>query len=150
MLLAVAAEGLLTLMDALIKELSPRYNVLEIAFLRYAFGMIGAVVYAAWKQPGWPTREAAAYNGLRAFLIVITATSFFFALGHLPRLLAISGLRSGASGPELVRLIEDSVPAVFLYHARGVQGVSRRVEGIRMDLRGELVTLTQWTVSGER
>ncbi|MGE0851669.1 MAG: DMT family transporter [Hyphomicrobiaceae bacterium] len=84
MLLAVAAEGLLTLMDALIKELSPRYNVLEIAFLRYAFGMIGAVVYAAWKQPGWPTREAAAYNGLRAFLIVITATSFFFALGHLP------------------------------------------------------------------
>jgi len=84
MLLAVAAEGLLTLMDALIKQLSPRYNVLEIAFLRYAFGMIGAVVYALWKQPGWPTREAAAYNGLRAFLIVITATSFFFALGHLP------------------------------------------------------------------
>jgi drug/metabolite transporter (DMT)-like permease len=84
MLLAVAAEGLLTLMDALIKQLSPRYNVLEIAFLRYAFGMIGAVVYALWKQPGWPTREAAAYNGLRAFLIVTTATSFFFALGHLP------------------------------------------------------------------
>ena len=72
------------------------------------------------------------------------------ALGHLPRLVAISGMRSGASGPELVRLIEDSVPAVFLYHARGVQGVSRRVRGIRMDLRGELVTLTQWTVSGER
>lgn len=84
MLLAIAAEGLLTLMDALIKELSPRYNVLEIAFLRYAFGMIGAIVYALWKRPGWPTREAAAYNGLRAFLIVITATSFFFALGRLP------------------------------------------------------------------
>lgn len=84
MLLAIAAEGLLTLMDALIKELSPRYNTLEIAFLRYAFGMIGAIVYALWKRPGWPTREAATYNGLRAFLIVVTATSFFFALGRLP------------------------------------------------------------------
>jgi hypothetical protein len=38
------------------------------------------------------------------------------------------------------------VPAVFLYHARGVQGINRRVRGIRMDLRGELVTLSQWWV----
>ena len=35
-------------------------------------------------RPGWPTREAATYNGLRALLIVVTATSFFFALGRLP------------------------------------------------------------------
>ncbi|TMJ72801.1 MAG: DMT family transporter [Alphaproteobacteria bacterium] len=83
-LLAIAAEGLLTLMDALIKQLSPHYPTLEIAFLRYAFGMLGAVVYALWMRPGWPTREAAAYNGLRALLIVVTATSFFFALGRLP------------------------------------------------------------------
>ena len=83
-LLAVAAEGLLTLMDAMIKSLSPRYPTLEIAFLRYAFGMVGAVAYALWMRPGWPTRDAATYNGLRAFLIVITATSFFFALRHLP------------------------------------------------------------------
>jgi len=83
-LLAVAAEGLLTLMDAMIKELSPRYNTLEIAFLRYVFGMAGAMVYAFWMRPGWPTREATLYNGLRALLIVVTATSFFFALGRLP------------------------------------------------------------------
>ena len=83
-LLAIVAEGMLTLMDALIKELSPRYATLEIAFLRYAFGMVGAVIYALWKRPGWPTRETVAYNGLRAVLIVITATSFFFALARLP------------------------------------------------------------------
>ena len=71
-------------MDAMIKQLSPRYPTLEIAFLRFAFGMVGAVVYALWMRPGWPTREAAAYNGLRALLIVVTATSFFFALGRLP------------------------------------------------------------------
>ena len=83
-LLAVGAEGLLTLMDALIKLLTPRYATLEITFLRYASGLIGAVVYAAWSRPGWPTREAALHNGLRACLIAVIATSFFFALGRLP------------------------------------------------------------------
>src|SRR5262245_42014296 len=83
-LLAVAAEGLLTLMDALIKLLSARYPTLQIAFLRYGFGLIGATLYAAWSRPGWPTREAVLYNGIRAVVIVITATAFFFALGRLP------------------------------------------------------------------
>ncbi len=83
-LLAVAAEGLLTLMDAIIKALSARYPTLQIAFLRFAFGLVGAAVYAAWSRPGWPTREATLYNGLRAVLIVVTATTFFFALARLP------------------------------------------------------------------
>lgn len=83
-LLAIAAEGLLTLMDALIKLLTARYPTLEIAFLRYFFGLIGAIVYTAWVRPGWPTREATVHNSLRALLIVVTATSFFFALGRLP------------------------------------------------------------------
>lgn len=83
-LLAIAAEGLLTLMDAMIKSLSPRYPTFEIAFLRYAFGMVGAVAYALWMRPGWPTRDATLYNGARAGLIVLTATSFFYALSLLP------------------------------------------------------------------
>jgi drug/metabolite transporter (DMT)-like permease len=83
-LLAVAAEGLLTLMDALIKVLTARYPTLQIALLRYLFGLVGAVVYTAWVSPGWPTREATFHNGLRAILIAVTATSFFFALGKLP------------------------------------------------------------------
>jgi S-adenosylmethionine uptake transporter len=83
-LVAVAAEGLLTLMDALIKLLSARYPVLQIAFLRFGFGLFGAVVYAAWSRPGWPTREAVLYNSGRAVLIVVTATTFFFALARLP------------------------------------------------------------------
>jgi drug/metabolite transporter (DMT)-like permease len=82
--LAIVAEGLLTLMDAMIKSLAPRYNAIEIAFLRYAFGMFGASVYAFTTRPGWPSREATIYNGLRAVLIVFTATTFFFALGKLP------------------------------------------------------------------
>jgi S-adenosylmethionine uptake transporter len=82
--IAILAEGLLTLMDALIKLLSARYPTLQIAFLRYGFGLIGAAIYSAWRWPGLPTREAAYYNGLRAILITFVATTFFFALARLP------------------------------------------------------------------
>jgi S-adenosylmethionine uptake transporter len=82
--LAIFAEGLLTLMDALIKLLSARYPTLQIAFLRYGFGLIGAAIYAGWRWPGMPTREAAYYGALRAILITFVATTFFFALARLP------------------------------------------------------------------
>jgi peptide/nickel transport system substrate-binding protein len=38
-------------------------------------------------------------------------------------------------------------PTAWLYHARGVQGVSRRIEGLRMDLRGELAGIGGWHVA---
>jgi peptide/nickel transport system substrate-binding protein len=42
------------------------------------------------------------------------------------------------------------VPAAWLYHSRGLQGIARRMQGVRMDLRGELVSLATWTVAGAR
>lgn len=36
------------------------------------------------------------------------------------------------------------MPVTWIYHARGVQGVSRRLRGVRMDLRGEMATLATW------
>jgi peptide/nickel transport system substrate-binding protein len=36
-------------------------------------------------------------------------------------------------------------PVAFIYHARGVQGLSRKLDGVIMDLRGELTSITQWT-----
>ncbi len=41
--------------------------------------------------------------------------------------------------------LAESTPVAWLYHARGVQGRSRRLENVVMDLRGELVTVSQWT-----
>ena len=41
------------------------------------------------------------------------------------------------------------VPAAWVYHSRGVQGLSRRLDGVTMDLRGELVTLHDWRVGGD-
>ncbi|MBL0940150.1 MAG: peptide ABC transporter substrate-binding protein [Gemmatimonadaceae bacterium] len=41
-------------------------------------------------------------------------------------------------------ILQAEQPAAWLYHARGVQGIARSLDGVRMDLRGELATVTQW------
>jgi peptide/nickel transport system substrate-binding protein len=73
-----------------------------------------------------------------------------FAQGYLHQVLATSGLRSVGGEGRLDAVIRDSIPASFLYQARGVQGMNRRVQGVRMDLRGELVTLHDWSVGHAR
>ena len=61
------------------------------------------------------------------------------ALGYLKTL-------GGLTGVAADRLVADQA-AAFLYHARGVQGASRRVRGVAMDLRGELATVARWDVT---
>jgi peptide/nickel transport system substrate-binding protein len=55
---------------------------------------------------------------------------------------------------ERVQVALDTLaPATWLYHSRGVQGVTRRLHDVTMDLRGELVALHDWTLlprSGSR
>ncbi|HVD62592.1 MAG TPA: peptide ABC transporter substrate-binding protein [Gemmatimonadaceae bacterium] len=43
--------------------------------------------------------------------------------------------------------LDTLAPATWIYHSRGVQGISRRVHGATMDLRGELVTVHDWTLA---
>jgi drug/metabolite transporter (DMT)-like permease len=83
-LLAALGEGVLTLMDALIKGATARLSTVEIAFLRFAAGSIWAIGLAAIVRPGWPSKETLAANGLRAVIVVATATLFFYALSKLP------------------------------------------------------------------
>lgn len=83
-IMAVAGDGLLSLMDALIKSMTPRYPTLQIAFMRFSSGLLWASLVLAILRPGWPSRETVFYNTTRSVLVVMTATSFFFALGQLP------------------------------------------------------------------
>jgi len=41
-------------------------------------------------------------------------------------------------------------PVAWLYQSRGVQGISARLRGVRMDLRGELPTIARWERVAER
>jgi len=43
-------------------------------------------------------------------------------------------------------VLADSMPVAWIYHSRGVQGVARRLQNVSMDLRGELVTLSDWQI----
>lgn len=72
---------------------------------------------------------------------------------HEPRL--DSFLASAREAPDTLararwntveRELDATVPVAWVYHARGVQGASRRLQGVTMDLRGELATLASWFV----
>ncbi len=41
-------------------------------------------------------------------------------------------------------ILTHNAPVAWVYHARGVQGKSRLLTGVYMDVRGELVSVTQW------
>jgi peptide/nickel transport system substrate-binding protein len=57
------------------------------------------------------------------------------------------GERGRAAWGAVQASLDTLAPATWIYHARGVQGMSRRVQNVRMDLRGELVTLHDWTLA---
>jgi drug/metabolite transporter (DMT)-like permease len=79
-----AGIALLSCMDAAIKAVAARYPIFEVAFLRFALGSVisGAVLLAT--RPGLPSRETVTANAGRAVVAVMTASTFFFALGELP------------------------------------------------------------------
>jgi len=68
-------------------------------------------------------------------------------LGYLATLAQIAGLAMPADSKTAQRRFADSLPVAFLYHARGVQGMNRRVHGVAMDIRGELPNVTAWRVA---
>jgi peptide/nickel transport system substrate-binding protein len=75
-----------------------------------------------------------------------------FHAASLDALLAVAAeAPAGAAGKAAWRDVQVALdtlaPATWIYHARGVQGMSRRLRGVRMDLRGELVTLHDWTLA---
>jgi drug/metabolite transporter (DMT)-like permease len=83
-LLVVVADSLLSLMDALIKLLTARYPTFQIVWLRFSFGLVGATLLLAFMRPGWPGRETILFNWTRSLLVMVVATTFFFALSVLP------------------------------------------------------------------
>ena len=86
------------------------------------------------------------YGEARDFDVAVMGVAGDASLGHLRALAALSGLPLPASQRDLQAMIADSVPFTVLYHARGLQGMNRRVRGVQMDMRGELASIRQWSV----
>jgi peptide/nickel transport system substrate-binding protein len=74
---------------------------------------------------------------------------------HSPALDAVLASAAGAASDSARRLawlqvqamLDSLAPATWLFHSRGVQGITRRLRGAHMDLRGELVTLHEWSLA---
>ena len=49
---------------------------------------------------------------------------------------------------DVQRTLADETPVAWVYHSRGVQGVTSRLSGVRMDLRGEMPTIADWRLAG--
>jgi peptide/nickel transport system substrate-binding protein len=81
------------------------------------------------------------------FDAAVLGTPGDLGLGYLAPLAALAGIVAPADPAAAQRLFADSLPVAFLYHARGLQGMNRRVRGVTMDLRGELPTVHDWWVA---
>lgn len=83
-LFALAGEGVLTLMDTLVKDQTSRYALLQVVFLRFLMGSIVATAVVAVVRPRAPTLDALKFHTLRGGLSVFTASTFFYGLSKLP------------------------------------------------------------------
>ena len=87
---AILAIALLSSMDALIKGVSGVLGTWQIVWLRFVFGLVTVLPFA------WPhvrrgvARASLAPNLLRGVLLVVLAACFFFALGRLQLVEAVT------------------------------------------------------------
>ena len=90
---------------------------------------------------------ARVYGPAPDFDAAVLGTPGDLGLGYLAPLAELSGLRAPSGAAAVLRFIEDSVPVTIIYHARGLQGMNRRVQGVEFGLRGELATVSRWHVT---
>jgi peptide/nickel transport system substrate-binding protein len=87
------------------------------------------------------------YGPRHDFDAAVTGIPGDLGLGYLQPLGGVTGVPLPREPLAAQRTLAEQLPAVWLYHARGVQGMNRRVQGVRMDVRGELPTVASWQVT---
>ena len=81
----MAGMALLSAMDAVVKSLGGELTVFQIAFARYAGAAVWLALFIALTRGAWPNfRTNFRRHLVRAALMVMTATSFFYGVAHLP------------------------------------------------------------------
>ncbi|WLI07435.1 DMT family transporter [Pseudomonas sp. FP597] len=87
---ATLAMAILCMMDPLVKSLATRYPVMEIAFFRFAGGLVVSALLALYFRPAWPDKRSFVTNGARSVLVAISVLTLFYSLKLLPIATAVA------------------------------------------------------------
>jgi drug/metabolite transporter (DMT)-like permease len=137
--LAFIAIFVLSVMDALIKGMSAEFGTLQIVLMRFLAGALVMVIVFTLLFPGRPSWETMRVNGLRGFLVVFTALSFFYGLSTLPlaEALALSFLSPIFIAVMGVVLLKETVGArIIIGLVLGMLGMMVMVYGLQTDEAG--------------
>lgn len=107
-LAALAGVGLLSMMDALMKEAALTTGTYTATVLRSCIGLAIIAPFWLWKWKGWPSRAALKLHLERGVVSALMALSFFYAITKLPLAEAIA--------------ISFIAPLIALYLARVLLG----------------------------
>jgi peptide/nickel transport system substrate-binding protein len=86
------------------------------------------------------------YGARHDFAAAVTGIPGDLGLGFLQTLGNLTGIPIPADPVAAQRVLAEQRPVVWLYHARGLQAMNQRVQGVRMDMRGELATVAAWRI----
>jgi len=87
------------------------------------------------------------YGPRHDFAAAVMGVAGDLGLGFLQPLGDVTGIPIPPDPAAAQRIFAEQLPVVWLYHARGVQGMNARVLGVRMDVRGELPTVAAWRIA---
>ncbi len=138
--LGATGIALMCAMDAVAKALGAELTAFQVVFVRYLGAALWLAVWIALTRSGWPRLTDLGRQALRGLMLVVTATSFFYAVARLP-LAMVAAL--GMTAPVYVTLIGAIVfrervgPGPWLALALGAAGSAVIiVSGGSMDLGG--------------
>lgn len=90
LLAGMLAAASFVAMDATIKSMAPRYDAVQLTFLRFASGSVFAVALWLWRRSPMPARAAWRLHALRCVLLLASLLGYFHALTLLPLAQAVA------------------------------------------------------------
>ncbi|MFM8768072.1 MAG: DMT family transporter, partial [Rubrivivax sp.] len=118
---AAAAAALFIVMDAVVKALGPRFDAVQLTFLRFASGCLFALPLWFWYRSRLPARRDLPLHVLRSVLLLLALLAWFHSLRLLPLVQAVA---VGYTAPIFISLLAMAVlrerPSRWIWGALGL------------------------------
>lgn len=136
---AAAAAALFIGMDAVVKTLGPRFETVQLTFLRFACGCLFALPLWAWFRSPLPARRDLPLHLLRSVLLLAALLAWFHSLRLLPLVQAVA---VGYTAPIFISLL-----AMLVLHERPSRWIWA---SLALGVMGGAVSLwPEWQAAGD-